>query len=284
MTLYRFLSQFHILVVVKQKIDAIELMIFRFFQIIKRSLTLSKPSNNATAYHFAIVCVKRPIYVNLAIKNINSLHFYNSSHLVTLYVDTQCKKAYQSMRSKIDYPKNVRIRLINVSGEVPWQILKVRTLLQASRAGQILTDADGIWRKDPTIDPSKVTFLVQAYPFTKNKFEMKLLKVITKNEKIVSYIHYVTGFVSLPRNLLTKKLENDCIKYTQRIIDVSPRLSVSHETSEGLKRLAEEIGLSIAIQHNIPNEKITTLKRKDGPGDKYILQSMYYGCTNKIIE
>ena len=49
-----------------------------------------------------------------------------------------------------------------------------------------------------------------------------------------------------------------------------------------MRRLSEELAVSFAIQINYPND-IFTLKTEDGPKNKNILQSMYYGCANRII-
>ena len=51
-----------------------------------------------------------------------------------------------------------------------------------------------------------------------------------------------------------------------------------------MKRIAEEIGVNLAVQTLIPREKITTLKESDGPNDRHIMQSLYYGCINNVDE
>ncbi len=284
MNLYQYLSQFQILVLLKNNLDRLELEFFKMRQVVRREVRKILPNRKSDSYKFAILCVKRTAYVYLAIQNINSLHFFNSTHLVTLYVDQPCLSAFKKMRGKLHYPTKVRPTLFIKSKNQPWQLSKIDVLIEASKKDQILTDADGIWRADPKISSEKVTLLVPAYPFRSNKLEKKLLASLNPSKKWLMYTHFVTGFVSIPSRFMTAQLARDCQAISKKIF--SRKFPFSHTKAEAdvLARLAEEIAVSIAIQKNVDTNNITTLKLSDGPSDRKILQSMYYGCTYKILE
>ena len=174
--------------------------------------------------------------------------------------------------ARFDYPGLVDV--VNRFGaeKDPWQFQKVACLMEASRNGWVLVDADTIWHGEPEIDPRKVTLLVKAYDFGKNKAESEFL---AKNgmTKALSWPHFVTGFVSLPPAFYSEKLAQMTVEWTRKAF-----------SDERLKRISEEIGVNIAVQTLIPREKVTTLKQIDGPNDTYIMQSLYYGCVNEIDE
>lgn len=285
MDLYTALSRIRLLVILKKSIDQVE---FSFFRL--RQNVMLKARNNGLvqikkthSYTFAIVCVKRPEYVAMAIENINSLHFYNSTHAFVLYLDSVCLEEVRRYQSRILYPE--RVELLNFFGKTkqPWMISKIEALIDASKKNRILTDADGIWRSDLVIDLNKISFLVRAYTFQSNRIESLLIKKILKKPEWCSFTHYVSGFVSIPSKFMSKKLAEDIQRITKKIY-TAKIATVSQDERESIRRLSEEIGVSLAVQIRVPASKITTIKTSDGPGNRKILQSMYYGCANKISQ
>ena len=117
-----------------------------------------------------------------------------------------------------------------------------------------------------------MTLLVKAYDFASNQAEKDFL---ARNglAKALTWPHFVTGFVSLPTALYSEELAQLTLEWTKKAF-----------SDERLKRISEEIGVNLAIQTLIPREKITTLKESDGPNDRNIMQSLYYGCVNEIDE
>lgn len=285
MTLYTTLSRFRLLVLLKHRLDQVEFWIFRIRQVIRKRVRRFGVGTDDTleSHTFAICCVKRPAYVQMAVENINSLHFHNPKNKVVVYVDSVCADAYNTLYKKLDYPSQVRLNEF-IATDQPWQISKISVLIDASLHNRILTDADGIWRANPKIDSSKVVFLVVAYSFNSNPLEMKMIQSLFSLQRWTTYAHYVTGFVFIPRKFMTPKLARDIRMISKKIIAKKYAFRHSKIQAESLARLAEEIAVSLAVQENIPAKQISTLKRTDGPSDKNILQSLYYGCTYRIVD
>ena len=61
-----------------------------------------------TSLEFAMLCIRRPVYVDLAVASVNSLHYHNSAHRVRLYLDSTCMTAYEKLQKKLDYPRRSR--------------------------------------------------------------------------------------------------------------------------------------------------------------------------------
>jgi hypothetical protein len=219
-----------------------------------------------------ILCVKRPAYVRLAIKNVNSLHLIYPGYKIQIETDDVCALALSRLGRRFDYPSMVEV--INRFGKSsdPWQFQKVDCLMNASRNGWVLVDADTIWHSEPVIQPNKVTFLVKAYSFGDSADERQFLS-INEMEKAHQWPHYVTGFVSLPPAFYSEELEALSLSWTRKAF-----------SDQKLKRISEEVGVNVAIQTLIPRDQIMTLKEIDGPNDKNVMQSLYYGCSNKIEE
>ena len=221
---------------------------------------------------FCILCVKRPAYALLAVANVNSLHYLYSGYRVHIMTDDAGAAAVNKLISRLDYPGMVEVINRFGSSSEPWQFQKVRCLMEASRNGWILVDADTVWHHEPGVDPRKVTLLVKAYDFGKNEAEKEFL---SKNDmkRALGWPHLVTGFVSLPPAFYSDELASLTMEWTKKAF------------ADGkLKRISEEIGVNLAVQSLIPRDRIATLKQADGPNDKNIMQSLYYGCVNEIDE
>ncbi|HSW90183.1 MAG TPA: hypothetical protein VLH19_04910 [Patescibacteria group bacterium] len=218
--------------------------------------------------------MKRPEYVALAIRNINSLHFYNPTHKVKVYVDAICKKAFLSRKKDIDYPNTVECVEFFSNKNQPWQYMKIEALIEASKQSAYLVDADTRWFADPVVSDKKMTFLVFANYVDDNQMERNLITSVFHKKKWGVYGHYVSGFVSIPQRFMTLNLKQKLRAYVRKI----------YENTEGeTRRLSEELAISYAVQSLYLKRQITTLKASDGPGDRHIMQSMYYGCSNRII-
>ncbi|MGA2764951.1 MAG: hypothetical protein ABSG17_16500 [Spirochaetia bacterium] len=219
-----------------------------------------------------ILCVKRPAYARLAVRNVNSLHFLNPGYRIRIVADDACTPALRRMAARFDYRRMVEV--VNRFGaeNEPWQFQKVQCLMEASRSGWILMDADTIWHGEPETDPGKATMLVKAYDFGSKADERDFL---SRNNmaRALPWPHFVTAFVSLPPALYSDELARLAMEWTKKAF-----------SDERLKRISEEIGVNLAVQTLVPREKITTLKQTDGPNDRYIMQSLYYGCVNDIKE
>lgn len=227
-------------------------------------------------YIFAILCVKRPEYVMMAIDNCNSLHMQNPSHTVYLYCDTVSYQEFRKLRHLLDYPKQVIAKDLYGFAPAPWQTYKIEALIDASLKHRVLVDADSLWHADPVIDANVVTFLVLNYQIHDNKEESELMQRMYPHTDWNDIDHFATGFVSIPKKFMTKSLQA-----TLRRMYANIRRSVKNES---LVRLVDELSINCAIQSCIPKSMIRTLKATDGPMDTTIVQSLYYGCSNHITK
>ncbi len=239
----------------------------------KRRFLRTFSKNSEAGYSFAILAVKKTAYIDMAIDNINSLHYINPNHHVTLYCDTACLEYVSGKKDKLDYPQKVAIIDSYGKEDRPWQESKIDTLIDASRKGMILTDADGIWHEDPIVDPEKITMLVIVNKIKEKVDELQLVETLFKKEW-GDFTHYVTGFVSIPSRLMTEEVAADMRSFNALIFT----------EGKGLKRLSEELSINLALQSHYPAELFSTLKDEDGPGSTSSLQSLYYGCLNEITE
>jgi hypothetical protein len=280
--IYQKLASISWLVKLKKKYDVFQQFVFQLQRTSVKYQRQYFPPSQKNASHFAVMCVKRPEYVTLTIANINSLHYYNSAHTVTLFADSICQRAFNTQKNQLDYPNQVQV--INQFKKLndPWQFAKVETLILAAQKDMILMDADSVWHADPMVDRRKVTFLVEAYRVNQHPVEKKLADHIFKNLPWKKYTHYVTGFVSLPSQFLTMRLKQKLRSYTRKIYRAKMTFIQEPAEQDSYRRLAEEIGVSYAVQEMIPANFITTLKASDGPGNTSIVQSLYYGCANQI--
>lgn len=235
------------------------------------------------AYNFAFLCVKKIVYADMVIDNINSLHYLNPNHKVKIYCDTQCAKYLNQKINKFNYLKNIIIQDSYGDGDNSWQYYKIETLIDASKQNMILNDADSIWHEDPIIDKEKITLLVLAHKIKDGGSEKTLIENIFKKIEWLEFNHYVTAFISIPSHFMTDKLAKDMREYNNRIYCYTEIDTTDGELVE-TRRLSEELAVNIALQTNFPMEVISTLKVEDGPGNKKTLQSLYYGCSNGVIE
>jgi len=231
-------------------------------------------------YTFVIICVKKTEYVDMAIDNANSLHFINSGHRFMIYADTVCNEAFRKLRHKLDYPSQMICTDIFGTALRPWQYYKLEALIDASRKGYILTDADEIWHHDPVINMEHVVMLVLSNPIKQNPVENSVALRLFADHNAVESKHYCTGFVYIPPRYMTEALANDMRKCVD-ILRTDPLDFLEDDKRIAIRRLADELGMNIALQHDYKGV-IDTLKQSDGPKDRNILQSIYYGCKNGI--
>jgi len=247
-------------------------------------LTAGNSKTKTTKYHFAILCIKKTVYADMVIDNINSLHYLNPNHEATLYCDTICFDYLNKKKNKFTYPKKVIILDSYSVATKPWQHYKIDVHIKAAWNDQIDTDADGFWHNDPVIDKNKVTTLVLAYPIQSNPNEIILIEKIFNKPKWAKLNHYVAAFVSIPKQFMTEKIARDLQYFNDTIFYHSLDFISDKNQADDMRRLSEEFAISLTIQTNFSPEMITTLKTEDGPGSKNSLQSLYYGCINRVIE
>lgn len=229
----------------------------------------------------AILCVKNVNYCDLTVNNANSLHYLNPGYNYIIYCDQLCADYLNNIISDFNYPKSIEIRKVFGDGSLPWQKYKIETLISASINGYILTDADGIWHQEPEIIPDKINILTLAYKIEDNKNEKILVEKLFNKSDWLKFGHYVTGFVYIPNRLMTVDLQLRLRNFVSKILD-SDLGFLELEEIHLIKRISEELAVNFAIQSTYSSDLIVVLKEIDGPSSNNKLQSLYYGCSNKI--
>jgi hypothetical protein len=238
-----------------------------------------------TSYSFAILCIKKTAYADMAITNINSLHVLNPTHTFTLYCDTISANYLNIKKKKFDYPNQIIIRDAYGVAVKAWQYYKIEVHIEAAKKGQIDTDADGVWHHDPILDRSKITMLAYVRNFTEEPNEVATLTHLFPERKdYLTYRHCVAAFVSMPPQFMTPKVAEDMRKINDKIFTNSLDFLSDEKARGEARRLSEEFAVNLAIQGNYPQEELVVLKSEDGWGNKNILQSLYYGAGNKVNE
>ncbi len=252
---------------------------------IKRKIKKITPNKNPqNSYKFAITCVKRTEYVNLLIKNINSLHYINPTHEFTVYCDNKCSNELKRKKIWFDYPKKIKFNAVHSDGDKPWQYYKIETIIDASKKNLISIDADEIWYDDPIIERDKITFLVTSQKISDRPHECLLVEKLFNKNEWTKFNHYNTGFLSIPSHFMTNELANDFRTLFTKLFESDLGFIINKDNSNGIHRISEEIAINLAIQSNYTLDYITTLKNIDGPKNTNIVQSLYYGCSNKIMD
>jgi len=242
-----------------------------------------KPAS-PVSYTFVILCVKKSVYIDLAIQNINSLHYFNPTHIFILNCDQICFEEFEKKKYKLDYLNQVSVEAVfSNDPEFPWQLYKIESIIWASQKNYILTDADGIWYRDLQIDFSKITLEVFSRNFKDNENESKIMKYCFGNTEWENFQHYVTGFVSIPSRFMNQEIAQDIRHYTTELLNCSFNFFENPKDKDVWRRISEQIAVNIALQKRYSKETFATLKEHDGPWDKSILQSLYYGCSNNVV-
>lgn len=281
--LYDTLSHIPILVKLKKQGDRLERLIWRCKHVCtkwKRRSTLHPISHS---YRFCILCVKRIEYVDMAIDQINSLHYYNPYHVFDILCDRKCMTYMQTRLYGLDYPANTLLVpfVEKISG--PWQQYKIQALLYAIKRDGVLVDADMFWYTDPLVRQWQALFFSKAYHFKDQSAEQLLVSEVFEHAEWGEYPHFTTGIMYLPYCLYSKQLKNTLLHFSRKLLNHPYTFLENEEQRNNLRRLSDELAINLAFQTNLNERQITTLKEKDSPGDRRVVLSLYYGSMNRIM-
>lgn len=264
--------------------NSIEKLYYFFDRKITKYMRKVYQKKYVHSYHFVVVTIKRTAYVDLAIKNINSLHCINPTHHVEIHCDDVCLAYLENNKHTFDYPQQVDFINMHEQAEKPWQYYKLRSIVRASKEGKILFDADGYWHDDPIIDMDYLMLLTcEPQKMEEKEGQKKLVHDILDKKPWGLYGHYVTGFVYIPDRLMIAGFEKHLFDIWTDIFDAD-LTSLGSEEELNIRRISEELAVNFALQSMYPEEKVNVLKEKDGLDHKYMLESFYYGCGKGILK
>ena len=82
---------------------------------------------------------------------------------------------------------------------------------------------------------------------------------------------------------MTPELADDMRKFNQMVWDSDLSFVPENKRNE-IKRLSEELAVNLSTQLHYPKDMVVTLKEVDGTKNRTKMESLYYGCKNRITE
>lgn len=263
-----------------------------FFSLLSRKIRVfyrkfktprADTQTNKEPYMFAILCIKKSIYADLVVRQANSLHYFNPTHTFVVYADDICADALEKNRGKFDYPNQITVKRAFGVATLPWQIYKINMRIENARLGGIDIDADMVWHDDPVIDRTRPVMFAPARIFNENPAETAVILQIFKKPEWLSFTHFVSAFVSIPPKFMTEKLGEDA-RYCVKMMLENPLTFVPEQSErDEIHRCSEEIGICFALQSNYPG-LTQPFKRDGGRKNKQVLEPIYYGSENRVID
>jgi len=230
----------------------------------------------------AMLCIRKPVYVDMALSSINSLHYRNPACRVLLHLDGDCFESYTAKAKGLDYPDRVHPVLVNDDKAAPWQFTKLDVVLAVSAQGIPFVDADSRWHRDPEplIRHDHAMFLVKVNRIREIGLERLLVEEGLGRPAWVDFIHFNTGFISIPKDLYSEDFSNGCRSLCRKIHEATRDGRFDERQRQLLNHTSEELSLSLVSQDVIGGAYISTLKEVDGPGNRDRLESYYYGAIH----
>jgi hypothetical protein len=267
---------------IKKLIKPYYLIIIKYIYILKlkQKKKLRKFFNNKSKniLTFNIICVNRIEYIDLAIDNINSLHYFNNNHKVKIHLDEKCYKYLENKINKIDYKEQVNLIKEWDILDFPWQFAKIRLLDKYLGKGDLIfLDADIKWMKDPIIDKTKVTFFINEYKLSSSTRDMLFFHHLSPELEVVNFNHYNVTLLSIPKFYQSNELVRNWIGLANMINKFTNVPNMSKSDNKQMNRLCEQMSASIVTQQMFKN-KVVALQ----DNSNIFIHSYYYGAVNGI--
>lgn len=234
-------------------------------------------SSKTETFPIGMLCVKNPTYADMAIRNVNSLHFFNEHYHCFIYCDEGMFDYLQQQKNAFDYPEAVSLIRQFEHLKKGWQRARIEALQQISEKGGALVDADSRWFSLPPFKRETLFFLAPGYFFRDNDAEAALLSAVLPKRNWEFMMHYASGYLFIPRKYISQELFQKIFEFQERLAKTIERKKMPAR----LLRLIDEVAINVVLQQHVPSASIQPLKQKDGPGDRTILLSYYYGCWNE---
>ena len=248
----------------------------RNFKKLVREVVSQKEST--IKYTFSTICVNRVEYVDLAIDNINSLHYLNNSHKFKIYCDAVCFEYLQNNKKKLDYIQNVEFIKEWDKLDFPWQFAKIKLLEKyLGKEDIIFLDADIKWLNEPTISMDKVTFFIKEYNLSSSTRDMVFFNHLLPELNTKEIDHCNVTLLSIPKKFHSKDLVFNWMELAKKINSCSNVPNMSEADNKQMNRLCEQMSASIVFQQMF-KENVDVLQNDDKP----YIHSYYYGAINGI--
>ncbi len=233
------------------------------------------PNNQSTFdnWYLHILVVNKTEYIDAGIRCAGSFLDHNPGSKLKFYVDPQ-NHWYLMKKLK-------RWRLTSLSDveilatEQPWQRHKLEIVVNKMSSTDLFCDADLYWNGSPKSSLAPYCF-VREYSLSENAIYNHLLEILGLDGK--NYAMLNTSVVALGRYAKNENIQNAAFSHYQKVMEICDDFSISIGQRDKIKRLAEQLSLSIALAH-LEKGQVRFLKEKDSPMDGGIAESYYLGTT-----
>lgn len=238
-------------------------------RIRQKSRLFRAPHSNLT---FHVLCIRRREYINAVQKCANSVWEFMPGARFIVWTDSQC--FHEIKRKKgFDRKSDVIVNLLPESDE-PWQLMKLRIILEHVEGEHVFVDSDLIWNGELYL-PENPMFFVNEFlmsDFTKFKYLLHLLKLdLTKSWYLLN-----VSLVAFPKQYKTEGFKARCLELFDQVSSTKEDNILGRGDAKSLVRLSEQIALSIAVQEI---GAFSVLKKSDSIMDGGVAESYYLGST-----
>jgi hypothetical protein len=155
----------------------------------------------------------------------------------------------------------------------PWQLSKMKLILKISGSNDFYMDADLKWNGPlPPIRPT--TFFVREFILS-SKFEYSNLLEMMAMQELASNTMKNTSFFSWCGRTAPEKISSHLLEIWSFMLETIERMTVSESMKNSLRRISEQLSLSMLI----PESESNFIKDSDSQFDGAFVESSYFGAT-----
>lgn len=225
-----------------------------------------------------LLVVKNSKYSELAQTCINSfLHFHPNSTII-LHVDQDTMPSLMTWISRSRFFKSIELNLVE-NNEEPWQIQKLKLILELAGTKEMFMDADMRWNGPLKIDlqnEKRIHFLVREFNLDSHEVFSKMI-VAKDFECFSSASMFNTSFVCFSGLSLTDMEKDQVLKLQRQIVSFAQDWEIGEVERASVIRISEQLALSLSV--TIWSKPVGTVKEFDGCKDGSFLESSYFGAT-----
>jgi hypothetical protein len=219
-----------------------------------------------------LLIVKNADYVRVARICISSFLYFNPNAIIQIHCDQVTFKKCQAMVRLLKRRKQIRISQ-DQADQVEWQHSKLGLILNLSGTCDIYMDADLKWNGSLPVIKS-TTFFVREFVLMSKLEYKELLEAMNLQELTLNTMKN-TSFFSWNGSLAPEKIRSQLFELWGYMLQKIEEMSVSDSTKESLKRVSEQLCLSILV----PESESNYLKDADSQFDGTFVESSYFGAT-----
>jgi hypothetical protein len=167
-----------------------------------------------------------------------------------------------------------RIRInLDQSDQQEWQYSKLKLILYLSGSSDFYMDADLKWNGPLPVIKS-TTFFVREFVLM-SKMEYKDLLEVMNLRELTSSTMKNTSFFSWNGSTAPERITSQLFELWGFMLQKIEEMAVSDSTKKSLKRISEQLCLSILV----PESESNYLKDADTQFDGTFVESSYFGAT-----